>query len=174
MNQSIQRKVPVRRNTLFYDVNAFNFDIELGKDYLEQDMGQTLVLYRVKPERSEVNSVYKETSVKGISFLPPVEFPCVYKLEDMEMKSFDKSKNLGTYNKIGKLTFSFYKSTLDEMQIEIKKGDYIGLQSDESTMLYFVINNLSPNHSNSKTMYGTVPFYYTCTCNYVDPTEFEA
>ena len=169
-----QRRVPIHRNTLFYDVDAFNFDIEIGKDYIEQDMGMTLVLYRVMPNRSQVNDVYKETDTRGVTFMPPVEFPCVYNLSDMELTSFDKTKNLGTYNKVGKLTFSFYKSTLEELGAEIKKGDYVGLQSDEKTMLFFVINSVSPNHGNKKTMYGTVPFYFTCTCSYVDPSEFEA
>lgn len=174
LNGNGVRRVPITRNSLFYDKQAFDFDIEAGKDYVEQDMGQRIVLYQVDASSTQSDAVYGEASSKKISFKPPIEVPCVYTLEGPELKSFDKTKNLGTYNKIGKLTFHYYKATEEELKIQIKKGDYVGIQSDEKTILYFVINNINPNYGNKTTMYGTVPYYFTATCNSVDPSEFQA
>ena len=166
------RRVPITRNSLFYDARAMDFDIEAGKSYVEQDMGQRIVLYSVDMSKTQNDALYGEANASQINFLPPIEVPCVYKLEDPELKSFDKTKNLGTYNKVGKLTFSYYKATEEELKIEIKKGDYVGVQVSEETMLYFCINNINPNYGNRTTMYGRKPFYYTAMCSAVDKSEF--
>ena len=168
------RRVPITRNSLFYDARAMEFDIDAGKDYVEQDMGQRIVLYRVDMSKTQSDALYGEASSDQISFLPPIEVPCVYKIDEPELKSFDKTKNLGTYNKVGKMTFSYYKKTEDELGIEIKKGDYVGVQIDEQNILFWVIANINPNYGNKTTMYGRKPFYYTASCTSVDPSEFKA
>lgn len=171
---SSERRVPITRNSLFYDARAMEFDIDAGKDYVEQDMGQRVVLYSVDLSKTQSDALYGEANASQISFLPPIEVPCVYKIEDPELKSFDKTKNLGTYNKVGKLTFSYYKKTEEELGIEIKKGDYVGVQIDERNLIFFCIANINPNYGNRTTMYGRKPFYYTATCTSVDKSEFNA
>ena len=167
------RRVPITRNSLFYDARAMEFDITAGKDYVEQDVGQRVILYSVDMSTTQSDALYGEANASQISFKPPIEVPCVYKIEEPELKSFDKTKNLGTYNKVGKLTFSYYKATEEELGVEIKKGDYVGVQIDESAMLFFCVLNVNPNYGNKTTMYGRKPFYYTATCNSVDPSEFK-
>ena len=118
--------------------------------------------------------MYGETTPGSVTYKTPVEIPCVYKVEAPELKSYDKDKQLGTYNKIGKLTFSYYKETVDELGVEIKKGDYVGVQITPELMLYYVINNVNPNYDNAHTLWGTIPLYYTATCSAVDSSEFKA
>jgi len=173
-NKKSVRRIPITRNSLFFDQGSFDFDIEAGKNYVEQDMGQRVVLYQVDASKTQNDAVYGEADAKSIVFKAPIEVPCIYTLEAPEMKSYDKTKNLGTYNKVGKLTFHYYKSTEEELDIEIKKGDYVGAMIDEEQMLYFVINNINPNYGNKTTIYGVKPYYYTATCNYVDKSEFLA
>ena len=48
-NRNIKR-VPINRNNLFYSEESFQFDVELGKNYYEQDMNQTVILYEVDLE----------------------------------------------------------------------------------------------------------------------------
>ena len=168
------RRVPINRNNLFYDAESYQFELECGKNYIEQDMGQTVILYRVNASQTQSDAVYGETNANAISYLPPIEIPCVYKIEAPELKSYDKSKQLGTYNKIGKLTFSYYQETLDELGVEIKKGDYVGVQISPLKCLYYVINNINPNYDNSHTLWGTNVLYLTATCSSVDASEFKA
>ncbi len=168
------RRVPINRNSLFYDAESFALEREIGKNYIEQDMGQSIVLYQVDAQETQADAVYGETDAGSIEFKPPVEIPCVFKVEAPELKSYDKSKQLGTYNKIGKLTFSYYRETIDELGVQIKKGDYVGVQITPETMLYYVINNINPNYDNGHTLWGTIPLYYTATCSSVDSSEFKA
>lgn len=168
------RRVPINRNSLFYDKDSFNVEMEIGKNYIEQDMGQAVVLYQVDVSKTQADAVYGETTPGSVTYKTPVEIPCVYKVEAPELKSYDKDKQLGTYNKIGKLTFSYYKETIDELGVTIKKGDYVGVQITPELMLYYVINNVNPNYDNAHTLWGTIPLYYTATCSAVDSSEFKA
>ena len=174
-NTNNVRRVPINRNSLFYDAEMFDLEREIGKDYIEQDMGQTVILYQVDASKTQTDAVYGETEPNSIVFKTPVEIPCVYKIEESELKSYDKSKQLGTYNKVGKLTLGVYKETLDEFGVDIKKGDYIGVQVTVDHMEFWVVvNDLKCNYDNAHTLWGTVPLYYTVQCAPVDASEFKA
>ena len=41
------KRVPISRNNLFYSESDFQYEMEIGKNYLEQDMNQTIILYEV-------------------------------------------------------------------------------------------------------------------------------
>ena len=169
------RRVPINRNSLFYDAETFALEREIGKDYIEQDMGQTVVLYQVDASQTQTDAVYGESSSDEVAFKTPVEIPCTYKIEQPELKSYDKSKQLGTYMKTGKLTIGVYQETLVELNVEIKKGDYIGVQISPEHMEFFVVNNDGKNnYDNAHSLWGTVPLYRTIQCSPIDTSEFKA
>lgn len=167
------RRVPINRNNLFYSDESFLFEQQVGKEYIEQDMNQTVVLYEVDLQNTNVDAVYGETKSQQVTFKTPVEIHCVYKIEAPELKSYDKTKNLGTYMKTGKLTIGVYQETLDELGVDIKVGDYIGVQVTQTHMEYFVVNNDGRNnYDNAHTLWGTKPLYRTVECSSVDTNEF--
>ncbi len=174
-NGNKTRRVPINRNSLFYDKESYDFEMELGKNYIEQDMGQAVVLYQVDVSKTQTDSIYGETNPGSIVYKPPVEIPCVYKIEESELKSYNNDKQLGTYNKVGKLTVGVYKETLDELGADIKKGDYIGIQvTPEHMEFWVVVNDLKCNYDNAHTLWGTVPLYRSIQCSPVDTSEFKA
>ena len=168
------RRVPINRNNLFFDEDCFQFELELGKDYIEQDVNQTVVLYRIDREKTNVDSVYGETEgASGVVFKTPVELHVLYKIDKPELKSYDKTKNLGTYIQTGNLTFGLYQETLDELGVEITTGDYIGIQVTPEHMEYFtVVNDGRNNYDNSHSIYGYKPGWRSVTAAPVDTTEF--
>lgn len=173
-SQNIKR-VPINRNNIFYSDESFAFEGSIGKNYIEQDMNQTAVLYQVDASISNINDTYGETKTDGVQFKTPVEFHCVYKVEQPELKAYDKNKNIGTYMKTGKLTIGVYEETLKELGIDIKKGDYIGIQITPEHMIYFsVMNDGKNNYDNAHTLFGVRPLYRTINCAPVDTTEFQA
>lgn len=174
-NTSNIKRVPINRNNIFYSDESFAFDLEIGKNYIEQDMNQTAILYSVDVSKTNVNNTYGETQTDNIQFKTPVEFHCVYKIEQPELKAYDKTKNIGTYMKTGKLTLGVYQETLDELGIEIKNGDYIGIQVSESHTEYFsVTNDGKNNYDNAHTLFGRKALYRTVQCYPVDQSEFKA
>lgn len=166
--------VPINRNNLFFSEESYQFEIEMGKSYLEQDMNQTVILYQVDLANTNINNVYKEAKKDEIRFKTPVELHVIYLLDEPELKTYNTSKSLGAYLQSGKLRFGVFQSTLDELQAEIKRGDYIGVQVTNEHMEYFTVtNDGSINYDNKHTMYGYKPFYKTVSCSIVDPNEFK-
>lgn len=168
-----QRRVPVKRNGLFYDREQFRFDMEMGREYVEGDMGQTVVLYQVDLSKTNQDDLYGESKSDGIVYFPPVEIPCTYKIENPELKAYDKQKNLGTYQKTGKLKVGVYEQTLIDFGVDIKIGDFIGVQVSEKMMVYFQVENDGRNNfDNEHLMFGTVPLYRSITASWVDGATF--
>lgn len=167
------RRNPISRNNLFYSEADFQYEMEIAKNYLEQDVNQTVVLYEVDLNKTNLNAIYEETKLNGIVFRPPVEIHCLYTIQEGELSSYDKTKNLGVHIKPGKLTFTVFQATLDELGSEIKIGDYIGVQVTPTHMEYYVVvNDGKNNYDNKHTVYGTKPAARTCTCASIDVTEF--
>jgi hypothetical protein len=174
-NNNTPRRVPINRNNIFYSDEDFAFDREIGKNYIEQDMNQTVVLYQVDVTKTNADALYGESDAKQISYKTPIEIHCVYEIGEPELKSYDKTKNLGTYMKTGKLTLGVYQETLDELGVDIKKGDYIGVQISQTHMEYFTVSNDGRNnYDNGHTLFGVAPLYRTVECYPVDTSEFKA
>ena len=174
-NKNIPRRVPINRNNLFYSEEDFAFEREVGKNYIEQDMNQTVVLYQVDLDKTNPDALYGETQANQVVYKAPVEIHCVYEISEPELKSYDKTKNLGTYMKTGKLTIGVYQETLDELGVDIKKGDYIGVQVSQTHMEYFTVSNDGRNnYDNAHTLFGVEPLFRTIEGYQIDKSEFTA
>lgn len=172
-NQSQTTKVPINRNSLFYSEESLLYEMEIGKNYLEQDVNQTVILYQVDLQKTNLDALYNETKPNEVMFKPPVEIHCIYEIEDGDLMSYSKNTNVGTYVKGGKLTFGVYQATLDELKAEIKVGDYIGVQVTPTHREYYTVTNDGRNvFSNKQSIYGVRPLYRKVTCASVDLSEF--
>ena len=61
----------------------------------------------------------------------------------------------------------------DENEVEIKIGDYIGVQVTPEHMEYYtVVNDGRNNFSNEMSTFGYLPSYRRIECAYVDQDEF--
>ena len=171
---TIKHKVPIKRNNKFFGKEDFDLELNFSMEYMEQDMNQTIILYEVDLEKTKVNSVYKEATKEAIRFKTPVEVPCVYEIQDAEMKPYDAKLVKGVYSKPGKLTFSVLNATLEEYNCDISRGDYIGVQIDTDKREYFTVTDDGrvASTSNKFTLFGTKPYARTIQCASVDLGEF--
>lgn len=166
-------KVPISRNNLFYDETSFQYEMMIGKNYLEQDVNQTVILFQVDIEKSNLDDIYNESKKDSIIFKPPVELHCLYTIEEGSLKGYEKSKNLGTYVQQGKMHFGLYQATLDELGAEIKIGDYVGIQVTPEKMVYWVVvNDGRNNFDNAKTVFGYKNPWRKIECAHIDENEF--
>lgn len=165
-NTQIRRRNPIKRNNKFFSKEDFDLEIHLGREYVEDDMNQTVVLYQVDLEKTKINNIYKEAAKGDIHFKTPVEVQVVYEIEDAELKSYEKQQNKMVYSKTGKLKFGVYEQTLIELECDIKRGDYIGIQVTPEHMEMFVVTNDGRiNYSNKMSYYGTRPYYRSIECS---------
>lgn len=173
-NRTKDRKIPVTRNSKFFGNEDFDLELGFSKEYLEQDANQTVILYRVDYEKTNVNDIYKEAKKDTIRFLTPIELPVIYDVQDAEIKAYNKDNQKAIFAQTGKLVFSVLLSTLEEYECDISRGDYIGIQITPEHREYFTVTDDGrvASLSNKFTMYGTKPFARTITAAQVDLGEF--
>jgi hypothetical protein len=135
-------------------------------------MNFTLVLYRIDRVKTKTDDVYGETLTDGIKFLPPVEFKAYVQVMAPENKNVGNSK-IDQFEP-GNMKFSVYQKHLDELEIDINYGDYVGYYETETRVRYYTINNDGRVTSDNKHTYaGYRPYYRTFIASAVGPNEFK-
>ena len=168
----MQNKVPITRLGKFFGDNDFNLEIEMGKEWLDGDMNFTCVLYRVDRTKTKTDDVYGETVSDGVKFLPPVEFNAYVSIAAPENKFLGTTK-MDQFEP-GNITMSVYLKTLEDLNIDISFGDYVGYYDNESFVRYYTVVNDGRVTSDIKHTYkGFKPFYRTIIAAPVGPNEFK-
>ena len=166
-----QPKVPITRLNKFFAEDDFKLDIKMGREWLEGDMNFTLVLYRVDRYKTKTDDVYGETVSDGIKFKTPVEFKAFVQVMAPENKNLGNSK-IEQFEP-GNVRISVYQSHLEELDIDIEYGDYIGYYETETRVRYYVVANDGRVVSDNKHTYGGYkPFYRTIIATPVSENEF--
>jgi hypothetical protein len=164
-------KMPINRIGKFFDGNDFNLELSFGEEWMYNDMNFTLVLYRVDKLKTKKDDVYGEAVSDAITFLPPVEFKGLVQVMAPENKYLGTSK-IGQFEP-GNLRVSVYQRHLDELEVDINYGDYIGYMESETVMRYYVVNNDGRVTSDNKHTYGGYKaFYRTIMASPVTNDEF--
>lgn len=164
-------RVPINRLSKFFDSNDYFLDVNMGEEWLHTDMNFTLVLYRIDRMKTKTDDVYGEALTDGIKFLAPVEFKGFVQILQPENKNIGTSK----INQVepGNLKVGVYQSHLDELDIDINYGDYIGYYETETRVRYYTVNNDGRVVSDNKHTYGGYkPFYRSIIASPVGPNEF--
>jgi hypothetical protein len=167
----MSNKVPITRLGKFFGENDYNLDISMGEEWLVGDMNFTCVLYRIDRYKTKTDDVYGETVEDGIKFLPPVEFNAYVQVSAPENKMMGSTRI--DQMEPGNIRVSVYQKTLDDLEIDINFGDYIGYYESETLVRYYTVNNDGRVVSDNKHTYGGYkPFYRTISASPVGPNEF--
>ena len=164
-------RVPINRLGKFFGGEDYNLDLNMGEEWLHGDMNFTLVLYRIDRIKTKTDDVYGETVSDGIKFLPPVEFKGYVQVLAPENKMIGNSK-IEQFEP-GNIKVGVYQKHLDELEIDINFGDYIGYYETEDVVRYYTVNNDGRVVSDNKHTYGGYkPFYRSITASPVTDNEF--
>ena len=170
---NVKLQLPTKNN-LFYSEKDYDYETDLVERYIEEDLNQSVVVYEVDRKKTNVNAVYKEASKGNIRYKAPRELPCMYEIKDAEIKSFDGKSSNGVYTQDGNLVIYALTRTIEKYGVDIKRGDYIGVQIDMNRMKYYtVVNDGKVNSANTHMMGGYKPAWRTIECTLVsDISEF--
>jgi hypothetical protein len=166
-----KKKQPINRMGKFFGYDDFNLELSMGEEWLHGDMNFTLVLFRVDRSKS-VDDVYGESGKGEIKFFSPVEFKGYVQIAGPDNKTY--SNGLGRYLEPGNMTVSLYKHHMEEKDIEISYGDYIGYYETEDRVRYYEVANDGKVTSDNKHTYGGFKaFYRTILCTPVSEDQFK-
>jgi hypothetical protein len=164
--------VPITRLGKFFGGEDYSLEISMGEEWLLGDMNFTVVLYRVDREKTKTDDVYGEVLEDGIQYLAPVE------LKGLVQIMAPTSKTIGTskveIQEPGNMKFSIYQKTLEDLNVEIFQGDYLGYYESEDRVRYYVVSDDGYVRSDNRHTYGGYkPFYRTIVTTYVSENEFK-
>jgi len=166
------RKIPITRLDKFFGSEDFALEQNMGREWLEGDMNFTLVLYRVDRQKTKTDDVYGETEEDGIKFLPPVEFRGYVTIEQPDNTDYANSRM--SQMEPGNLKVGVYQNALDELNIDISYGDYIGYYETEKRVRYYsVVNDGRVVSDNKHTYGGYKPFYRSIVASPINDGEFK-
>ena len=167
----MEKLVPITRLGKFFGGEDYRLDVNMGQEWLEGDMNFTVILYRIDRYKTKTDDVYGEALKDGIQFLPPVELKGYVQIMAPTNMKLGQSKV--QQDELGNMRFSVYQQYLDEMQVEIRFGDYLGYYETESRVRYYSVADDGRVVSDNKHTYGGYkPFYRTIIGTPVNENEF--
>jgi len=167
----MQKLVPITRLGKFFGGEDYALDIGMGEEWLLGDMNFTVILYRIDRYKTKKDDVYGEVLEDGIQFMAPVELKGLVQVMAPQNKLLGNSKI--KQDEPGNMKFSVYQKTLDDMDVNIFMGDYLGYYETEDRVRYYTIIDDGLVKSDNKHTYGGYkPFYRTVTATYVSENEF--
>jgi hypothetical protein len=167
----MNNKLPITRLSKFFGQEDFDLQIQIGQEYLHGDLNMKLVLYRVDRQKTDKDDVYGEVGIDEIKYFPPVEINALVKIEEPKNNSY--KSGLLRFNEPGNLTLSIYIKHLEELNVDIKYGDFIGYPETENKMRYYTVTNDGKVTSDNKhNLFGYKPYYRTITCAIAQEQEF--
>jgi hypothetical protein len=164
--------VPITRLGKFFGGEDYSLEIDMGQEWLEGDMNFTIVLYRIDRYKTKTDDVYGEVLEDGIQFMAPVELKGLVQVMAPTSKFIGNSKV--EQKEPGNMKFSIYQKQLNDLNVEIFLGDYIGYYESEDRVRYYVVSDDGYVKSDNKHTYGGYkPFYRTIIATYVSENEFK-
>lgn len=146
-------RTPITRNNLFYSEEDFQLEMGIAEGYLEEDTNQTVVLYQVDRNTTQVGDVYMEAG-QTVRFLPPVEVPCLYEVEDTKLDTYNQKNYNGVYAIHGPLKVYVSLLAFQKYDFDIRRGDYIGVMIEEGRMYYWVVTNDGKVNTSNRMVLG--------------------
>lgn len=162
---------PINRVNKFFQLEDFNLENDMGREYLT-DLNMTVSLFKIDYKKSKSHVLYGETRAEEKITLAPIELQVRVTIDESESKFMAGTGIKREY--AGNLTFTVYDVELEEKNVDVNYGDYIGYINpmDGKMSYYEVAKNDKINSSNSKTHLGFKSYYRVIECVAVDPDVF--
>jgi hypothetical protein len=167
----MEKLIPITRLGRFFGGEDYSLDIGMGQEWLEGDMNFTVILYRVDRYKTKTDDVYGEAVSDGIQFLSPVELKGYVQILTPTNQKVGQSKV--ELEEPGNMKFSIYQKYLDDLQVDVAFGDYLGYYETETRVRYYSVSDDGRVVSANKNTYGGYrPFYRTIVATPVNQNEF--
>lgn len=162
---------PITRISKFFSEDDFNLHMELGREYLHGDINMKVIVYRVDTNATDVDNVYSEAGKDQIKYLPPVEINCLVRISEPRNSTY--KNGMVRYLEPGNMAIYVYIKELNDSNIEIKYGDYIGYNESENKIRYYNVVDDGRVVSDSKhSHFGYKPGWRTIICAPAQENEF--
>ena len=152
------------RYGMFMTQNSFDLDVMYGRNYLQTDNVQTVILHRINIIETKSHILYGQTKTKDKKFFTPVQLSVMVDVEDGKQENYGTNPGGIARDDTGPLRFGVYLKELEEKNTEINRGDYIEYNmSGEKARYYEVESANNVTDETKKTIGGFAPYWKRVT-----------
>ena len=165
-------QIPITRHNLFFNEEEWQLEKDFFRESIEQDLNQIVILFRVDRILSKVDDLYHEGRKSELIFKPPVRLQIFGELEDPENKVYNEDSGTLRYQQDGKLNFAVLIDQLEELDVEVRYGDYIGYPVSESEIRYYtVVDDGMKSYHDGQTILGYKQTFRKVVCAPVEDDD---
>lgn len=144
-----------QRMGLFMTDNSFDLDVMYGRNYLETDNAQEVILHKINIIETKTHSLYGQAKTKDKKFFAPVKIKVMVTVEDGKQEFYGNNPGGIARDDTGSIRFGVYLKELEEKQIEIDRGDIIEYNmSGQKNRFYEVFSANNVTDETKKTIGG--------------------
>lgn len=149
-----------QRMGLFMTDNSFDLDVMYGRNYLDTDNAQEVVLHKINIIESKSHALYGQTKTKDKKFFAPVRLKVMVTVEDGKQEFYGGNPGGIARDDAGNIRFGIYLKELEEKEIEIDRGDIIEYNmSGQKNRFYEVESANNVTDETKKTIGGFKPYW---------------
>lgn len=154
------KNIEDNRYGLFMTENSFNLDIMYGRNFLETDNAQEVILHRINLIETKSHELYGQAKSSDKVFMTPVPLNVMLSVTDAEQEYYGGYQGGISRDDTGNLVFGVYLDELKEKNVDINRGDIIEHNfSGEKNRYYEVENANNITDETSKSIGGFKPYW---------------
>lgn len=144
-----------QRMGLFMTDNSFDLDVMYGRNYLDTDNAQEVILHKINIVETKSHNLYGQAKTKDKKFFAPVRLKVMITIEDGKQEYYGSNPGGISRDDTGNIRFGIYLKELEEKGVEIDRGDIIEYNlSGEKNRFYEVVSANNVSDETKKTIGG--------------------
>jgi hypothetical protein len=152
------------RMGLFMSDNSFDLDVMYGRNYLETDNAQEIILHKINILETKSHNLYGQTKTRDKKFMPPVRLKIMVTVADGKQENYGGNPGGIVRDDTGNISFGIYLKELEEKNVEIDRGDIVEYNmSGEKSRFYEVENANNVTDETKKTIGGFKTYWKRVT-----------
>lgn len=152
------------RMGLFMTDNSFDLDVMYGRNYLQTDNHQEVIIHKINILETKSHALYGQAKTKDKKFMSPVRISVMVNIDDGKQENYGGNAGGIVRDDSGNISFGVYLKELDEKQLEIDRGDIIEYNiSGEKNRYYEVESANNVSDETRKTIGGFKPYWKKIT-----------
>jgi hypothetical protein len=149
-----------QRMGLFMNDNSFALDVMYGRNYLETDNAQEVIIHKINLVETKSHALYGQAKTKDKKFMSPVRIKVMVTVEDGKQLNYGDNPGGIARDDTGNISFGVYLKELEEKQLEIDRGDIIEYNMSGEKSRYYEVENANNVTDETKKTIGGFKTYW--------------
>ena len=149
---------------LFMTDNSFDLDVMYGRNFLQTDNAQEVIIHKINIIDTKSHSLYGQAKAKDKKFMKPVRISVMVNIDNGQQEYYGAAQGGISRDDTGIISFGVYLKELEEKKIEIDRGDIVEYNmSGEKNRYYEVESANNITDETKKTIGGFKPYWKRIT-----------